>query len=78
MSPPPGDRGEIVVAGGALRLTPKLRKTKGWSGPWSCLTYQADRDNVRRDAGDCHQGARTAEARRPAPSDERTCRDDQE
>ena len=43
------------------------------------LTYQADRDNVRRDAGDWHEGARTAAGSPPRlPPDERTCRDDQE
>jgi hypothetical protein len=42
------------------------------------LTYQADRDNIRRDAGDCHEGARTAGAAHPPASEERTCRDDQE
>jgi hypothetical protein len=48
-----------------------------WSS--SVLTYQADRDNVRRDAGDCHEGARTAAGSPPRPPpDERTCRDDQE
>ncbi len=30
------------------------------------LMYQADRDNVRCDAGDCHESARTAGAAPPA------------
>jgi hypothetical protein len=37
-------------------------KTKGVG----ILTYQADRDNVRRDAGDWHEGARTAAGSPPA------------
>jgi hypothetical protein len=38
-------------------------RSAAWS---SVLTYQADRDNVRCDAGDCHEGARTAGAAHPA------------
>ena len=39
-------------------------KTKGVG----ILTYQADRDNLRRDEGDCHEGARTAGAAHPPAS----------
>jgi hypothetical protein len=43
------------------------------------LTYRPDRDNVRRDRGDWHEGARRPRAAHPAsPRDERTSRDDQE
>ena len=58
----------------SLRVLAAVMKTKGVG----ILTYQADRDNLRRDAGDCHEGARTAGAAHPPASDERTCRDDQE
>ena len=77
-----GVTNELVIK---LRECARLRVRDGrpcadlrsvaWS---SVLTYQADRDNVRRDAGDCHEGARTAGAAHPPASDERTCRDDQE
>ena len=39
-------------------------KTKGVG----ILTYEADRDNLRRDEGDCHEGSRTAGSAHPPAS----------
>ena len=59
----------------SLPVLSAVMKTKGVG----ILTYQADCDNVRRDAGDWREGVRTT-AGSPSrqPPDERTCRDDQE
>jgi hypothetical protein len=46
----------------SLPVLAAVMKTKGVG----ILTYQADRDNLRRDAGDWHEGVRTAAGSPPA------------